>query len=149
VACRPGATPWNSPPRRDLSRGRVLWFFAEKKTLCAIADRPTTRRGPSGRGQRRSHSCASAADRPRLRREHRQAVHSRCLAPRSAPTDILDNTNMTNISRTGRGPRQPPMASSSFVLLLTGPRRSGQGASFPIAWLDLMAPTSSPHCLFI
>jgi hypothetical protein len=72
-----------SPPRRGPSREARSRSAAKKKTLCPIADRLSPRRGPSGRTQRRSRFCARSqtappcvADRPRLRREHRQAVLS-------------------------------------------------------------------------
>jgi hypothetical protein len=70
--------PFPFHPSREAKSRSVV----KKKTLCAIADRPSPRRGPSGRMQR-SRSCTRswtvrpcAADRPRLRREHRQAILS-------------------------------------------------------------------------
>jgi hypothetical protein len=61
------------PERQNLDR-------LQRKPFWAITDRPSPRRGPSEHTQR-SCSCARSrivqfrtADRPRLRREHRQAV---------------------------------------------------------------------------
>jgi hypothetical protein len=58
-----------------------------KKTLSAIADRLSPRRGPFERTQRRRSCTRSrtvrpcAADRPSLRREHRQAIISSVWRP--------------------------------------------------------------------
>jgi hypothetical protein len=74
VTCRPEATPWNSPLRRDLSRGRVLGFFTEKKTPCATANRSKACRG-------------GAAPAPRSRTVWKRAEEEPLLRPGCGPFD--------------------------------------------------------------
>jgi hypothetical protein len=75
--------PWNSPPLTESLPGRVLGFFAEKKTLYAIldhpalsADRPEACRGGYAPAPMSRTVRPCDVDHPSLRKERRQTVRS-------------------------------------------------------------------------
>jgi hypothetical protein len=83
--------------------GRVLGFFAEKKTLCAIAnspapsvDRPEACRGGSAPAPRSRTIRPCATDRLRLRREHFHVVRSSVWRP-DRPQQLVSNNSLQQI----------------------------------------------------